>query len=67
MATAKTKKPSIRSVRSARQERFIAAPQVTVSERDFALIVKSIENPPAPNEELVKLASLYRRTVEESR
>ena len=68
MATARLKNNAASlTTSSADEQRFIEAPQISVSERDFALIKKSIANPPEPNAALLELAAQYRQTIEESR
>jgi hypothetical protein len=52
---------------TARRKRFVDTTPVQVSDRDFALIKKTIAKPAAPNEALQTLARQYRRTIKTSR
>ncbi|MBS1808253.1 MAG: hypothetical protein JST84_08690 [Acidobacteria bacterium] len=49
-----------------RRKRFVDTTPVQVSDRDFALIKKTIAKPAAPNEALQKLAKQYWRTIKPS-
>lgn len=50
-----------------RRKRFVDTTPVQVSDKDFALIKKTIAKPAAPNEALQNLAKQYRRTIKTSR
>lgn len=66
MATERLKTTS-RTTDKARRKQFVDTTPVQVSDRDFALIKKTIAKPMAPNGALQKLAKQYRRTIKTSR